>query len=369
MRSIYLINTPYHFLVACGLALNYDKSIEKRLIIVCDFENAPQYKEIITQWDVNLFSEITLLNGRYGINKRSIIKIALSVKKNIYLFKKSLKNGVLSFPYNLFIFNDGNPEAQYLAFHNKKKGGVNTYVEDGMIAVYGNGVANALPLYQKIGAKLFFGSYYENIGVLGTYSAIQKVMVSYPNMIRGELKGKEIVKIPIEIFTILNESGFIKSFLEKYHLRDYLDEKESIKYLLLMPHSDGLNEIQIKKLQEIIILINDKLNYLYIKYHPRELRDNYLELNLDENNISLINKSIPIELIYITLIHNQPRLIIGVDSSSLISAKLFLDEARVVDLKKILLNKSSIKNKFNLIEPHSVAEFLEVLIRLSEDPY
>lgn len=183
MNSIYVIHTPYHLLITCGLAISYDCSNEKYLVIVPDFKDATVFYQSIIGWKDNPFTEVILLSGVYNVKFGNTIKTMKSNLKTInQLFRTKIKDYGSS-----YIFNDGRVEGQLIAYLNYTKNGSNFYVEDGS-AAYNCYVQPDINFYLKIIYKLIYGSWYEHVRILGMYKYIDRIMVFRPDLIRKELQ-------------------------------------------------------------------------------------------------------------------------------------------------------------------------------------
>lgn len=378
MNSVYLTNTPYHIIISCGLASLYDNNAAKKLIIVNDFKDAVIFKEIIANWEKNPFSDIMLLSGRYGINKEDKWEIALNARSNVRTLKRmSEKIGrdthiserltrskvcdPLVPPYHLFIFNDQNPEAQCLAFLNNNCGGINTCVEDGF-AAYGVSTSHEMPRYQKIIAKILWGTFYERVNVLGTYQFIHKIMVFKPKYTRTELERNKLIQLPEDVLLALNQNGFTTACLDKYSLEKYGAEKSDCT--LILPLSDDLDKCHFSKFNSVIDIILASYSCFNAKYHPRETHQDYLHLQEHYDNVKILPQAMPMEIIYLSLIDNEPKAIVGTNSTSIFTARIIFKNSKIISISKILYGYDLMEDTYahlDIFSPATLEEFRDLL--------
>lgn len=365
MISIYISFTPYHVLVSCGLASLYDDSDDKRLIIVSDFADAKLFYEAINEWKANPFTQIILLSGRYNANNK--INRVKNIRNNIKILTNFFATRINQ-KCKVFVFNDANQEAQIVVYLNSKKGGLNIYVEDGFVA-YSNYIAPNRH-FKKLMDKILYGTWYKHTRILGTYNHIDKIMVFHPEILRADLRRKEVIKIPREVLTNLNGQQFVSTLLKKYSISQRDLESDC---LLIAPHSEseflrklGL-ELSKKLYSELVSLLADSFDSIIVKYHPREKRGDFLKL-CKNRKVKLIKNSLPIEVLYLSVSKNPPKLIVGDISSSLLSSKIILKEVPVISILKIINspegeNVFDVFNKFRVEMPSSLEEFKKILTR------
>ena len=348
--ELYLTATPYHILLSSGLALNNNKS-KKILIIRPDFSNYDLIMSSFKIWKNCPFDDVILLNGNYSPKYQtlnsSFLRYTLSSIDNLNKIKKIpfFKNN--RDMMDIYVFNDDFPEYQYLCYKNKN--GKNIYVEDGSAAYqYIENIENIRAHLKYILDKIIFGRYYYRIGwLLGTSPYIDECLVFYPNLVNKSLKNKKLKKISNEIFSNLNEYGYIDVLSDVYNISipnvDSLIVLERFEYL----KENSLLEDYLKIINTIIA--NDLKNNknILIKYHPREV-NNYL--NLKNENIHHINQSIPMEVVYLVLKNRGVSCVYGTTSTSLITSKIILPDVEVISLMDVLnIKREGLKPVFESI--------------------
>ncbi|KAF5431159.1 hypothetical protein C5S39_06275 [Candidatus Methanophagaceae archaeon] len=360
MNSIYITHTPYHILVSCGLASVYDDSDEKYLIIVSDFKDAEIICKTITNWENNPFTESKLLGGRFYVKKNDVIGGIRSARSNLKTLKRVLTER-LNKASNTFIYHDGAPEGQILAYLNSKNGGTNIYVEDGFV-IYDNFIAPDLAFYKKIVMKMLWGRFHEHVRVHGTYKHVDKIMVFRPELIRHELVNKELIKIPREVLTCLKDRGLISALLKSYNI----DQKSlDVNYIFIIPHSDFLIENKLlKRYSNILNGLIPNLTQVYVKYHPREVMGDFLKIQ-KFSNVTVLPQSLPIEVVFLALHDKEPRIVISDAFTTLLTAKYLLERTEVISLIGLIGLKNSyletVFEKIGILVPESIDDLKDLI--------
>lgn len=363
MNSIFIAHTPYHLLISCGLAVSYDNSTKKYLVIISDFENFNAYYQTILKWAKNPFTEIILLPGRYQSSGK-IIDTVRFLKNNEMKLRKIFDKKLKKEKCKAFIFNDNRVEGQIVSFLNFKQKGVNIYVEDGS-AAYSSSKLKGINFHQKLASKIVFGNWFEHLKVLGTSKYIDEVLVFYPKIVRLELKDKKIKMLPSTLFDELKEE-FASLLLKNFDLN-----LESIRYdcIIIAPHSEYLEIMHNFNFEyvykEIGNLFQKYFNTIGVKYHPIEKKDDYLNF-FENNKFVLIPHSLPLEIIWLSLLKHPPKFVIGDASTALLTCNGILKNATsIISIVKILdLPHDQIFDTFNAVgikTPKTLTELSSLL--------
>lgn len=353
--SIYFTHTPYHILLALAIAYSNskDSNTEHYLFIVGDFKNARKLYTNIQR--LSLFKKVWFLPGNYNSNP---LHEAIILKKNTYTIQKLLKRHFSSknLRPNVFVFNDRRPEDQFLMYLNKKYyRGINYYVEDG-IAIYADmGGLRSISRVEEVLRKLYFGFWYSPINILGTSEYIDVVLATEPTLVIDSIKIRHpVLKINKSIFDGVVKSGVVEQvFVLDDSIKNKIMSSKKVA-LVLVPHSSVLAKGMKRKYCEHTAKIITHLlqeNYeVLLKHHPRERLEDitYLcNMHYVKNNITVIPRNIPIEIVYFLLRNRENVVIYGFPSSAILTARLILgldkkkkiisfwDDSFNVELKKV----------------------------------
>lgn len=346
MKSIYIIHTPYHLLISCGLAAsNHLKN--NYLIIIGDFESCEIYYNFISSYAATVFSDILVLPGKFNLKRKDVFHKIVLLRQNSRKIKSYLKSTCKSEKCTTFIFNDERIEGQTIAYFNSKKNGTNIYVEDGFNC-YSELLFPVTPAYKKLIYKTIFGYWYENIRYLGSSKFIDQVMVFRPNIIRKDLRKKDVVRISSDIFFNAAKSIPFK------HLVQSSNSNLVLRYdcILILPPFQFIDSFDFQKFyslyHSLLDILLDNFDKVSVKYHPREVKYDYLNLS-GNHQIDFIENSLPLEIVWFLIIQNPPKLVIGDISTALLTCDMILkDTTKIISTIRML----------NL--PKKYASFLDV---------
>ncbi len=328
MKQIYVAYTPYHLLLSCGLACLSRSKDDRYLLVIPVYSDVNRFCRCLTEWGDSPFSKIIMLNGIYDVASK--IRRVGVIRNNIKIIKNFFSDDVNEF-CEVFIFNDGYPEAQIIARLNHDKGGFNTYVEDGS-AAYNSFVSPDAPIYKKIIYRLVFGAWHRDVKIMGTYKYIDKAMVAQPEFVRPELSCKDVIKMPKNVFNNLKSMGFISILFKNYGLEQANFNPNCI---LIVSHSDILSEELSDTYRYLVKYLLHFSGGLYVKYHPREREDDFLGVKRHSPEVELIPKALPLEAVFVALQdENMPDIIVGDLSTSLLTARYLLKVSTVISIMK-----------------------------------
>lgn len=348
MNSIYLAYTPYHILISCGLAKLDHNSQKKYLVLISDFAGVNIFYRALTKWEGNPFQDIKIIGNRYMLMENDklgkIVNDIKSIKKLNRFVEEELLVG-----FNAYIFNDSSVEGQYLSFKNFNKKGSNIYVEDGF-AAYNPSLYPKLPFIYNFLNKIIYGTWYESIRYFGTSKYIDEVMVFYPELINPILKSKNLIEISRDTLILLNNT-----FLPEL-MKSFCVEKKNLKVdcIILLPHSglfDGKSTeffrfyVQIYK--NIIDYIVESFQLVGVKYHPSETKVDYLNIEKSQY-ITIIEKSLPIEIVFLLALEYPPKLIVGDISTALFTARTIYGKSDMPVLLSLIKIRNVSKNAFGI---------------------
>lgn len=362
-----MAHTPYHIILSTSIASVIKEDAENDLMIFNDFKDSSKIMDTLRAWRYNPFKDIFLMHGSYQVESYtpkilSLLKEDSShriTKKNIKFIKKYFHNNKVN---KVFNFHDARLEGQLALYLNKKNKGTNICVEDGC-AVYYNHFFHQHSFIDELYYRFFYFPYYQFIRFIGDNTYNDKLMALRPNLVRTELQDKNIEKIPKNALISLKEKGLTTLILESYNF--FLESK--VGAIIILPHSELFNKHNLlgkynKIMTDIIEILKENGINFYVKYHPRE-KNYYL------TQLHMVGKMIPqgisIEIVFLHLMDNQSQFVIGVNSSSLLTAKLHYNKSKIISIMKLLyisscgLDKSFEKAKILL--PNTLNE-LKVLL-------
>ncbi|MDY3001342.1 MAG: hypothetical protein SOR73_06695 [Romboutsia timonensis] len=355
MKNLFIVHTPYHLILACGLCEEINNE-EKDILIYKDFNTENLDLNLIKKKFRNVYFYDTKIYKVVDIPKINGLIKSRSKIKNI---KK-----LIQYKYNrIFVFNEVFIETQYII--NKRKKSKNSeviYIEDGTNAYMQTKIGrNSKNIKSIIKNYLYYGFRYEDIGrTFGIHSKITKRKVIWPDIVREEFKQDQVELEEIN-------GNVLKNGINSCYktLRDEVfDDKNKI--FILLEHLEFFSMYQGISLEDYIEIIDNIISTLsdrmiYLKYHPRD-NSNYLKDVIDNySNIKIVENSQPAEIYYIS----NDISIISVFSTSLLTAAKILPKSNIISLAKIMkINNNTLINKFLSIGinvPKDLTELMDLL--------
>ncbi len=314
MKSIYIVATPYHLLLACTIASYMDENEEKMLVVSPHFADEKKIVGPVERWDRNPFGNVEQLNPRtdYG----TFNKIAAS-RKNIGKLRKIIGKE----KFETFIFNIEQPEGQFVAYLNRRNGGRNYYGEDGIGSYIRRDIRD--PMHLRLLKRLLYGGWFQRV-VNHLEFDFDRAYLVRPEFAESEM---ELVKIPGEAFRKLNDDGLIPEMNREFGI-----DISGVDAILVLPHFEIGSKVDFEKVKDVYRRIIGKYEKagktVALKYHPRE-KTEWLD-----NNAKIIPKSAPSEIIFFNMKKGQQ--IIGDLTGALCTAKMINEGIRSVSIMRIL---------------------------------
>jgi hypothetical protein len=319
VKTIYVVATPYHVLLAHVLAA-VDKSSKNSVLMMkegrADFHvmfNAIKADKNIPFGDVLFLREPVV--GKINEKPKWVRQRAQAVEEMI----ESLQ------PQNIYIFNDSYLE-QRLIHVGKQYGATIFFVEDGGAAY--SVKKTPISKWTHLKNRLSYGRDYRQVEVQGTSSKIDYILATYPQHVREELREKIIIELPKGIDSLFAGLLWPSAFLRELHV-DLNDLKCEALYVFGKGRSfkrRGIHDYHSIVGGLIRPTLRDNV-LAAVKYHPQERQQD--PLGLLELGVKLIPQSVPAEMLYY-LNKDLLQCVYGDISTSLITARWFLPHARVV---------------------------------------
>ena len=340
-KNLFIVHTLYHILLAVSLCTSNEYKI---------FDN---HIFINKTFDI---SDDLIKKLKYIFKKIYIIDLP---KDTTYIEELTYINELLeNNKYeNIFVNNESEIKTQYILTTRLNTDGKIIYVEDGMANYYnivnhkfGMGIHLANTFSEALNMNI------EDIDLLGMYSCIKERYFLYPNLIVDKLKdNKKNNKIEENL---LNDSITIL-----YSNKIYEIKNNSI--LIVLEHSSFFDEINEYNLHDYINIIEKiskyatKLNHnIYIKYHPRENNEYLNEFILNNDNMFLLDKNIPMEAFF----KDKNIILISLKSTSIITFCKILGPKNAICIQNLInKNKDDLYTAFGKLGvffPNSVEEII-----------
>jgi len=330
MKNIFITFTPYHIFLSCSIALYQESSAENHLIIIRDFSGFERLLDSLRGWERSPFAQIESLPGIYGRSGK--FNKQFTIRNNVTMIARYVSHHTFE---RVYIFNDAKPEAQCALYFAKKvnKRTVGVYVEDGAGA-YSSYRLEKQSLTDVLLRKLFYGPWWVDVNILGTSRWIDEIKVIFPQIVRPELRLKPVTSIPKHGLLELRNQEWPYEYLKTLGVE--ITKLHNLDAILVVAHTEFANKIIGYKevINDILHMAKSQNLRLGVKYHPRDPQDDFLSVRNDEG-ISVLPKSLPMELVYI-LASEKIKFIIGDISTSLLTAKWLLENVMVVSIAPLI---------------------------------
>jgi hypothetical protein len=328
--GLFHAQTPYHVITACAISLERGPEAGDHLVLSPSFGKAEALMDALEHWEASPFESIMLLRSTYDRHK--YIRRFVS-KTRIRHLKKFLKNHRMD---EMFVFNTAGAASQALLHFSRKYYDhiEAVYVEDG-IAAYNSGqeiVRESKRTYQL--ERLFFGSWYRRIRIMGASDRIDRVMVSFPEQVREALKTKPVQRIEFERLMKEKNRSWISDYI--YNVSGHLLDIEYDALILITHSHNDMEERYSAMLSTAINVLHNQGIKTAIKYHPRE--KNYGFVDIPGSKVTILPNQPPIEAYYL-LNPQQINYVIGGVSTGLITAFRLTEAQQVISLSPIFSDK------------------------------
>jgi len=326
MKNIFLAFTPYHIFLLYSIASTHHRTEDNILFIISDFAESTKLAKAIEDSRNSSFKQVYVLAGTYA-KKWKILKWIIT-RNNIIKLKHFIKNSRIK---NVYSCQDKKAEGQAMFYFTKEKNKTTQcfYVEDGS-GVYSEIVSKKKNFFKFILAKLFYGTWWRDKKVVGSSQWTDKLMVIFPQFVRGELKNKDIIPIKKDEVLRLKKEEFFSNCIKLFDVN--LHGLEQIDVLLLINHSYYARLYpKYKEVIEKFLKITETQGLkTAVKYHPREPLEDFLSVN-NREKIIILPRAIPVEILYI-IGPASLKIVVGNISTSLLTAKWLMNHCRVVSL-------------------------------------
>jgi len=338
MKNIFIASTTFPILIFYSIALTYHPMEENILFIVSDFAGSLKLADAISQQRQSPFSNVYCLPGGYGRRTklpRRFLNLIIKAKNVLTIANFVKKNQIK----NVYSGNDADAEGQAMFYFVKKK---NQYaqcisVEEGAGA-YGSGPLREKKNFLEIFlAKIFYGWWWKEVRIGGTSPWVDKMMMRFPEFLRPEFRGKEIITIKREDFMRLKDNTLFLNYIRESSITE--KELNQINILFALPHS-GESDFFIagerykELIKEILKLAQGHKLKVAVKYHPREPFEDFLGVRREK--VIILPKALPMELFYL-FSPDSLKFVIDDISSTLLTARWLLNNnVRVISIAPML---------------------------------
>lgn len=279
MKSLFIAFTPYQCVNATALALN---DIEKQSELVLIEWGNKSDEQLIDNLN-KVFENIYIIPNLAGLQqgKKLRRKIDYEYTKNI----RKLTNKLKGQQYSKIYASSENQMYVQCILKKLVRNNVKYYhFEDGSFE-YSSHIEECIGIVKnikRIGRGILLGFYKKVYNFPGQAEEIEKLYLLHPELRRPELANKVVEKIDRHLFC--------KS-LEILYPKIVSIDKGAIIALDMSERGESIIDLN----QKIYDIVQSKIDNVYLKYHPRELPQNYYIKS--DTDVNTIDSYLPLECV------------------------------------------------------------------------
>ena len=327
--SLYFAMTPYHVILAAGIALKDTALRKHHLILALDFTEPGRLVEALADWRDSPFDSMAILNGRYDAS--SVVVRAFTIGMNSRKIRRLLRT--LEFDH-LFVFNDARAETQSaLSWAKAQRSPARAIcVEDGTAMYASTSIPRRHGGHLRLARRLIYGSWWHEVGVLGTSPWIDEIRLLAPEYARPELQRYALIGLELPLTSPAMQT-LARAYVKAYPESDGL---AGIQALVVLSHSEAVRNtiLYSEMIKYICVEAQNQGLVVAIKHHPRETNRDPFDLAGD-GRIRQLPRSLATEFL---LLGAAPRLrlIIGDSSTALLTACRGPTQPQVVSIAPLI---------------------------------
>ena len=319
--NLFIVSTPLHLFIALGLASGPYKNNKNTLLFIDQASANSPYVNCIRQWQT---MPMVFIDALETAPKNPLKKI--QHRKNN--FSKLISHCESIKPARVFTGNDRRIEFQFCMHICTEVLNLDTrgiYMDEGAFSYFGRKASNSWQdkIIDSNLKKLSYGSWWKHPPTVGASEWIDKVYAFFPEYLYQGLKNKQTQALKPEWYHSEIMLEFCKTILKFFNFN--IPSLSSKDILLTLPHeSIILGTPGYQQFIEQLVITHQEQGYrVLIKHHPRNIRENLLNLN-DE---SIFIDPRPFLESIIPLLNKAT--IIGDLSSTLLTAKWLSPKSQV----------------------------------------
>lgn len=320
--EFYLVSTPLHLFL--GSAIASQRADKKHILIFIDqaeTENNFYFNEV-KKWNDSPFDDVFIFPGR--------IKGFLAKRKSRQETFQALDHLITKYkPSEIYTGNDRRIEFQYSMQKSLEYGGASgNYIDEGTFTYLGRPPSLGIQdmMVDSFIKKMVYGFWWHNPPTIGGSSWVTNVYAAFPILVHPFLKKKNLIELSSAWLQTENLNSFSAQLLATKDIKP--ETIQSVDVLIALPHESIIarNTHYKDSLISLIAQLKSKNKNIAIKYHPRDIKHD--ALNLAQSGCQLIPKQVNFEALL--LIFPKNRTILGDFSSVLLNARWLRPDLRVI---------------------------------------
>lgn len=287
--KVWIVSTPFHVLAASGYMGQNDCLFAEE----AEFVDSAFFKKVMSQKHINNIRVIPGIRQMFRDHSR--------VKKKLQSLNGEVqrKETICEVIY----FNDADPVVQYMI--NLNPNARHILFEEG-IGLY-NDMRHRHRIFKILFGKLLFGSWYECVGRIGTYSCTDSIRCQNSAGLNSEQKKKEVCEVHYKDLY----SGYLGCSVENRSSCWFVGQA-------LVEDGDCTVEEYFSCIKKCADLAERNGSRLMIKLHPRERKEKFSACTFRDQFDIFDDMFIPVELLFSG---RETAAVFSVSSSALLNLK------------------------------------------------
>lgn len=326
-RPFFLARSSLQFILATALAeqARISASGTPRLAFLPDVLDPQLFERAVQRWTASPFDRIAFIAPRSLPGQASKSRSWSAVR---YDLLRALGDAR---PTSVSVFNDRQEAGQAVLIEAARRfpQARRECVEDGAIAYTGFTYRrhSALTRWRM---RLGVGRGWHDVHVLGTHPLTQEFTAIHPQLLRPELRGRNVRQFPIDGFDAEPVRQLAAVFCELAGFHAQALPAGAVLLTLSSSQYAQRNPDYLRLVRSCVAQLQRRSMPLLFKYHPREPEADYLGLGT-QGHAREVPRTVPVECVYL-LARDRPLLVVAGMSTSLLTAALLMPRARVAAL-------------------------------------
>lgn len=324
---VYLATSSLQFLLATALAAEQRERTHEpnRMLFVPSMLDAGVFMQATRDWAESPFDQVLHIEPRRPRGAGASPRDSGAVRRQLLSAFADAR------PLSLTIFNDRDEIGQALLIAAARRFPqiARRCAEDGSLA-YREFSFRTHSRVTRWRQQLRMGRHWRDVSVLGTHPLVQQFLALHPQLLRHELRQREVRPIPAEA---LARPALRSLAAAVCTIAGFAPQSVPPGAAVLTPNHSSYatrNPDFLPLLRACVSELDRQPTGFFVKYHPREAQPDPLGL-LGGGHAHEIARSLPVECLYLML-REQPLTVVGGMSSSLLTASLLMPQLRCAAL-------------------------------------
>lgn len=332
-KVIYTPSTPLNILVSVALA-SYKTNRENAYIWLIDQYDVNHniYYDVLTEWNETPFLTVDIFSHKSGIDK-------FRGRRKQFSQMESLLKGIV--PDVIATGSDRRIEFQFSMMCMEKLGHspLGCYLDDGLYSYLGRDKRPISDLVNLLIKKIFYGFWWQEPESVGVSNWVSQCFLFTPQYAYEGLKLKQLKQLDCNVFKNELVIAFSQRIIQKFNVN--VRFLETSDYIVLLPHPSNYMQVEDyqKSIYEFVQALSSSGNQVSVKYHPRELSYDSIELS-SLSNVRVMPSGVAFEFLLPLIKENAT--IVGDFSTALLTSRwLRKDVSIIANVSMAPLSKSN----------------------------